>query len=79
MAKLYNKETHEVYWSGGDILAAVEENYWELLDFMNAKKLDGHDMKDQWYMLVCAKLDELIDALNENPTNELDPHITEIL
>ena len=52
MAKLYNTKTNEVVWNDSDLLAPVEDAYFELSDFLAMKKLDGHDRTDQWYMLV---------------------------
>ena len=52
MAKLYNTKSNEVIWSDSDLLAPVEDAYFELSGFLAMKKLDGHDRTDQWYMLV---------------------------
>lgn len=71
MAKLYNKKTHDIYWTDSDIVCLVEEAYWELSDFIAVKRLDGHDRIDQWYMNVHRKLDELLDVLVKNPIDEL--------
>lgn len=71
MAKLYDKKKGEVIWSDSDIVCLVEEAYWELSDFLAIKRLDGHDMTDQWYMNVHKKLDELLDVLMKNPIDEL--------
>ena len=67
MAKFYNTKRNEIIWSDNDLFAPVEDAYFELSDFLAAKKLDGHDEKDQWYMLVHQKLEELMDALDMNP------------
>ena len=69
MAKFYDTKTNEVVWSDSDLLAPVEDAYFELSDFLAMKKLDGHDSTDQWYMLVHQKLDELISALDMDPTD----------
>ena len=69
MAKLYNTKSNEVIWSDSDLLAPVEDAYFELSGFLAMKKLDGHDRTDQWYMLVHQKLKELISALDMNPTD----------
>lgn len=79
MAKIYNHKTNTVFWSDSDIICAVEEAYWELSDFIAVKRLDGHDRIDQWYMKVHAKLDELLDALTENPIDELADGIEPLL
>ena len=52
MAKFYNTKRNEIVWSDNDLFAPVEDAYFELSDFLAVKKLDGHDEKDQWYMLV---------------------------
>ena len=52
MAKFYNTRNNEVIWSDSDLLAPVEDAYFELSGFLAMKKLDGHDRNDQWYMLV---------------------------
>ena len=67
MAKFYNTKRNEVVWSDNDLFAPVEDAYFELSDFIAMKKLDGHDLKDQWYMLVCHMLGELIEVLDKNP------------
>ena len=69
MAKLYNAKSNEVVWSDSDLLAPVEDAYFELSGFLAMKKLDGHDRNDQWYMLVHQKLQELISALDMDPTD----------
>ena len=75
MAKFYNTKRREVIWSDNDLFAPVEDAYFELGEFLATKKLDGHDRKDQWYMLVHQKLDELMDALNKNPIDfDLDEY-----
>ena len=67
MAKFYNVKRNEVVWSDNDLFAPVEDAYFELGDFIAAKKLNGHDEKDQWYMLVYQKIKELKRALEETP------------
>ena len=67
MTKFYNTKTNEVVWSDSDLLAPVEDAYFELSGFLAMKELDGHDRNDQWYMLVHQKLKELIDVLDMNP------------
>ena len=67
MAKFYNMKRREVFWSDNDLFAPVEDAYFELGDFIAMKKLNGHDEKDQWYMLVYQKIKELMRALEENP------------
>ena len=69
MAKLYDTRNNEVIWSDDDLLAPVEDAYFELSGFLAMKKLDGHDRIDQWYMLVHQKLKELISALDMDPTD----------
>ena len=69
MAKFYNTNNNEVIWSDSDLLAPVEDAYFELSGFLAMKKLDGHDRTDQWYMLVHQKLKELISALDMDPTD----------
>ena len=69
MAKFYDTKTNEVVWSDSDLLAPVEDAYFELSDYLAMKKLDGHDRTDQWYMLVHQKLDELISVLDMDPTD----------
>ena len=46
MAKLYNTKSNEVIWSDSDLLAPVEDAYFELSGFLAMKKLDGHDRTD---------------------------------
>lgn len=79
MAKVYNTKTNTIYWSDYDIACAVEEAYWELHEFLALKRLDGHDMQDQWYMAMAAKMDELIELMNKCPLNEADPNVKELL
>ena len=69
MAKFYNTKTNEVVWSDSDLLAPVEDAYFELSGFLAMKKLDGHDRTDQWYMLVHQKLQELVQVLDMDPTD----------
>ena len=52
MAKFYDTKHNEGIWSDRDLLAPVEDAYFELSGFLAMKKLDGHDRTDQWYMLV---------------------------
>lgn len=78
MAKIYNKKTNEIMWSDLDFCCQIEEAYWELLDFINCKKLDGHDMRDQWYMKMANKFKELLDVMDECPIDETDPDIKEL-
>ena len=75
MAKVYDTKKHEIYWTASDIVCPLEEVYWELLDFIAVKRLDGHDRRDQWYMAVHAKMQELLDLLEKDPTDELDENI----
>ena len=79
MAKYYNVKNHEVYWSDSDIVCPLEDAWFELTDFLATKRLDGHDMQDQWYMLVERKMKELLEVLSSNPLDETDPAIHEIL
>ena len=72
MAKLYHTGKNEIYWSDCEIVCPLEEEYFELSDFIAVKRLDGHDKYDQWYMLVHAKMGELIDLLNQSPIDEMD-------
>ena len=69
MAKFYSKKRNEIFWSDNDLFAPVEDAYFELGDFIATKKLDGHDQRDQWYMLVYQKIEELRDALEKCPIN----------
>ena len=69
MAKFYDTKTGEVVWNDIDLLAPVEDAYFELSGYLAMKKLDGHDRTDQWYMLVHQKLQELISALDMDPTD----------
>lgn len=67
MAKFYNVKRREVFWTDNDLFVPVEDAYFELGEFLATKKLNGHDEKDQWYMLVYQKIKELMKALEENP------------
>lgn len=78
MAKIYNGKTNEIMWSDLDIYCVVEDAYWELTDFLATKKLDGHDSRDQWYMAMSNKLDELIELMGKCPIDETDPNIKEL-
>lgn len=69
MAKFYDTKSNEIIWTDDDLLAPVEDAYFELSGFLAMKKLDGHDRTDQWYMLVHQKLKELISVLDMDPTN----------
>ena len=69
MAKFYNTKSNEVVWTDDDLLAPVEDAYFELSGYLAMKKLDGHDRTDQWYMLVHQKLKELISVLDMDPTD----------
>ena len=71
MAKFYDTKTGDILWSDNDVFLPAEHAYNELSDFLATKKLDGHDRRDQWYMLVHQKLGELVDVLYRNPV-ELD-------
>lgn len=70
MAKFFDTKKREVFWSDNDIYGPLEDAYFELSDFIALKKLDGHDERDQWYMLVQLKMAELIDALNSSPMTD---------
>lgn len=48
----FSKKSKEIMWIDDDLLAPVEDAYFELSGYLAMKKLDGHDRKDQWYMLV---------------------------
>ena len=65
----YSKNSNEIMWSDSDLLAPVEDAYFELSGFLAMKKLDGHDRTDQWYMLVHQKLQELVQVLYMDPTD----------
>lgn len=65
----FSKKSNEIMWSDSDLLAPVEDAYFELSGFLAMKKLDGHDRNDQWYMLVHQKLQELIQVLDMDPTD----------
>ena len=78
MAKIYNTTTNEIMWSDLDVYGYIEDAYWELTSFMNYKRLDGHDERDQWYMAMANKLNELIDLMDDCPINEADPDIKEL-
>lgn len=78
MAKIYNDKTNEIMWSDSDVYSVVEDSYWELTSFLNYKRLDGHDERDQWYMAMANKLKELIDLMDNCPINRIDPDIKEI-
>lgn len=71
MAKFYDTKTGEVIWSDNDVFLPAVYAYNELSDFLATKKLDGHDERDQWYMLIQRKLGELVAALYKNPV-EMD-------
>ena len=71
MAKFYDTKTREVIWSDNDVFSPAVYAYNELSSFLATKKLDGHDERDQWYMLVQQKLGELVAALYKNPV-EMD-------
>ena len=75
MAKHYNTNTHDIYYTCEDLWGALEDEYFELDEFLALKKLDGHDVHDQWYMLVHRKMAELLDVMNQEPINTLDPDI----
>ena len=78
MAKVYDIKRKVTYWTASDIACPLEDAYWELSDFLAVKRLDGHDMRDQWYMKVHQKMGELLDALGDDPTDELDANIRPI-
>lgn len=78
MAKVYDTKKKQTYWTSSDIACPLEDAYWELSDFLAVKRLDGHDMRDQWYMKVHQKMGELLDALGADPTDELEEHIKPI-
>lgn len=79
MAKFYNAKTKEIYWTDADIYCPLEDAWFQLTDFLALKKLDGHDMNDQWYMAVERKMSELLTTLRECPIDELDESVKEIL
>ena len=66
----FSKKSKEIMWVDDDLLAPVEDAYFELSGYLAIKKLDGHDRTDQWYMLVHQKLKELISALDMDPTDK---------
>ena len=63
----FSKKSNEIMWIDDDLLAPVEDAYFELSGYLAIKKLDGHDRNDQWYMLVHQKLKELISVLDMKP------------
>ena len=65
----FSKKSNEIMWIDDDLLAPVEDAYFELSGYLAIKKLDGHDRTDQWYMLVHQKLKELISVLDMDPTD----------
>lgn len=65
----FSKKSNEIMWIDDDLLAPVEDAYFELSGYLAIKKLDGHDRNDQWYMLVHQKLKELISVLDMDPTD----------
>lgn len=65
----FSKKSNEIMWIDDDLLAPVEDAYFELSGYLAMKKLDGHDRTDQWYMLVHQKLKELIEVLDMDPTD----------
>lgn len=72
MAKYYDTATRKEVWSDCDIYCPLEDAYFELSDFIAEKRLNGHDRRDQWYMLVHRKMEELLDVMKECPFDELD-------
>lgn len=72
MAKVCSGRKHEIRWED-DICAIVEDAWFEVLDVLNSKyRVDGHDTYDQWLMKVEFRLKDLIDTLNEDPTEIQD-------
>lgn len=67
MAKFYCKKDNKIYWDENGLYSQLEEDYYELTDFIAGKKLDGHDSRDQWYMKVQLKMGELLNAMDECP------------
>ena len=67
MAKVFNRKTKEIMWED-DICCRVEDAWFEVLDVLNGKRLDGHKRDDQWLMKVEMRLHDLINTLNEDPT-----------
>ena len=65
----FSKKSNEIMWIDDDLLAPVEDAYFELSGYLAIKKLDGHDRTDQWYTLVHQKLKELISVLDMDPTD----------
>lgn len=65
MAKFYNKKTNQILWGDDDIICPLEDAWSELREYIATKKLDGHDMYDQWLMKVEMKMDELLTVLVE--------------
>ena len=65
----FSKKSNEIMWIDDDLLAPVEDAYFELSGYLAIKTLDGHDRTDQWYMLVHQKLKELISVLDMDPTD----------
>lgn len=78
MAHFYDRTKNDIYWTAEDIVCPLEDAYFELCNFLALKRLDGHDRRDQWYMKVHNKLDELLDALNEEPTDERNEETSDI-
>lgn len=78
MAKYYNKKNHDIYWTDDDIACPLEEAYWELHDYIAVKRLDGHDIIDQWYIKMDYKMAELIDIMAECPIDLTDENIKPI-
>lgn len=66
MAKVYNARKNDLRWED-DIYCVVEDAWFEVLDVLNAKKLDGHNMDDQWLMKVEMRLRDLMNTLAEDP------------
>ena len=66
MAKVYNTKTNSLRWED-DISGVVEDAWFEITEILAVKKLDGHDMYDQWLMAVELRVKDLMDTLNDSP------------
>ena len=65
--KVYNGVKHEMGWSSCDLYGRVEDAWFEVLDVINSKRMDGHDMYDQWLILVERRINDLLTTLGSCP------------
>ena len=66
--KIYNKLTKEIRWED-DVSSFIDDIWYDVVEVLAQKRLDGHDEYDQWLMAVEHDLRHLRHTLAERDYN----------